>query len=806
MLYADKRAMSQWSENANVIDSDRTDSEETHADGWVVGITFLTLTAWYHFPTIGSAQFVVSTVLCSVACAWAVARCRTRLARRAVSRIACSSLVFGVAALGVLGLFRGLAGNAVYSGEAERTGWWQALRTLADPALLAVHVRAILYYRVFVHFCLLGLLLALVHELSRFRPPEPVPAHEQPSFSQTAAALTGISDHGSRWGSRDVGLCALYVPIAIVFTWPSLIRLTTHVMGGGFDTWHYVWNLWWFRQAVVELHVDPFHAPDIFWPTGTTLRCHTFHPLNGALSILLRCAFSLTTTYNLILLFVLIASGVAGYVLLRWLTGSGAAAFLGGLIFMLSPFHMSHEAWHMHLASMEWIPLFVLFFVRMCADGKVRNAIAAAVCFAACALSCNYYAFYCVLFGIVFVAAIVVGQARPAAVIPEPVCALRDRVRQVLSPGARALTLTVVGVLGSVTAFHWPRPLVIGLVAALAIRTAQLGLRLIPAAQKRCLVLFTIVVFLLLSPIVIPMVGIMVRGDVQGGWYAESGSADPTSFVIPGHSPGLRRFVKHRPWEIGYESWNYLGLLPLLVAGYGVWRRVPGARFWAGTGAVFLALALGPRLQVWGHKVPILQMPYSFLGTFFPFITYSGMPVRMVGMATFCLSIAVALAAASRWRGRSGWRPMVLAILVLFEYYLGPFPTERVTVPSFYHRLARASRDLLILDTQFGKSMFLQSVHGHRLVGGYVARPSREATEFIKARPILRFLLEPWIERYPIPVPPATSRSTLTELGVDYVINANLIKRRFLEGTLGFEPIEVDGDVCLYGVGRRAAP
>ena len=145
---------------------------------------------------------------------------------------------------------------------------------------------------------------------------------------------------------------------------------------------------------------------------------------------------------------------------------------------------------------------------------------------------------------------------------------------------------------------------------------------------------------------------------------------------------------------------------------------------------------------------------------------------------------------------------MVLAALVLFEYYPGPFPTERVTIPSFYQRLASEPRDLLILDTQFGKSMFLQSVHGHRLVGGYVARPSRAATEFIEARPILRFLLHPWLERYDIPVPSAASRATLTELGVDYVINADPIKRRFLEGTLDLEPIEVDGDVRLYDLGR----
>lgn len=792
--------MSRWSKDAYVNESDRTDSDGTQADGWGAGLTFLILTSWYHFPTIGSGQFVVSAVLCSAACGWAVARCRTLLDHRTASRIACTCLLFGVAALGVLGLFRGLAGSIVYSGEAEKTGWWQAVRTLADPSLLAVHVRAILYYRVFIHFSLLGILLAALHELSRFRPPAPAP--EQSSFSQTAAATAGVIGHGPRWTARDLGLCTLYVPIAIGFTWPSLARLTTHVMGGGFDTWHYVWNLWWFRRAVVELHVNPFHAPDIFWPTGTTLLCHTFHPLNGAVSILLRGVFGLTTTYNLILLSVLIASGVGGYVLLRWLTNSGAASFLGGLIFMLSPYHMFHEAWHMHLASMEWIPLFVLFFVKMCADGKAWSAIVAALCFAACALSCNYYAFYCVLFGIAFVATIVVRQARPTALIPGFVFDRRDRMQGALSPMGRILTLTAIGVLGSVAAFHWHRQLVIGLIVALAARIAQLSLRLIPAKQKRGFVLFSIATFLLLSPVVVPMVGIMARGDVQGGWYAESGSADPTSFLIPGHSPFLRRLVGARPWEIGHESWNYLGILALFVAAYGVWRRVPGARFWAGTGAMFLAFALGPRLQVWGHKVPILQMPYSFLGTFFPFITYSGMPVRMVGMATFCLSIAVGLVAASRWRGRAGWRAMVLAALVLFEYYPGPFPTERVTVPAFYHQLARASRELLILDTQLGKSMFLQSVHRHRLVGGYVARPSREATKFIKARPILRFLLHPWLGRYDIPVPPADSVSTLTELGVDYVINADPIKQRFLEETLGLEPTEVDGDVRLYDVGR----
>src|SRR5205814_313374 len=103
-----------------------------------------------------------------------------------------------------------------------------------------------------------------------------------------------------------------------------------------------LWDLWWFRHAVVHLHQSPFHCAFLFHPVGANLWLHTLAPVHGAIGILLQTAVSLTAAQNLLVLANLAASGLAARALARRLGLTEAGALLAGAIFAFAPPLFAH--------------------------------------------------------------------------------------------------------------------------------------------------------------------------------------------------------------------------------------------------------------------------------------------------------------------------------------------------------------------------------------------------------------------------------------------------------------------------------
>ena len=102
-----------------------------------------------------------------------------------------------------------------------------------------------------------------------------------------------------------------------------------------------------------------------------------------------------------------------GCFLLAWhLSRSYAGSLFAGAAFTFSHFHFAHAVGHMQLVSLQWIPFFVLAFLRLLESGGVTRGLVAAVCLFLVALCDFYYTFYCVLIGAaVFVREAVVRRA-----------------------------------------------------------------------------------------------------------------------------------------------------------------------------------------------------------------------------------------------------------------------------------------------------------------------------------------------------------------------------------------------------------
>jgi hypothetical protein len=196
----------------------------------------------------------------------------------------------------------------------------------------------------------------------------------------------------------------------------------------------------------------------------------------------------------------------------------------------------------------------------------------------------------------------------------------------------------------------------------------------------------------------------------------------------------------------------YLGWLLLLIAGGTViFAWSPKLRDWLVMACVFLVLALGPTLQIGGHRSFVGLMPYRWLFDIVPYLNLSRSPVRFIVLAQFCLAviaghgIAVWLQALSRrlgivWmRVGTGVVGAGITVLLLFEYTGGRIPLTEMTVPPVYQQVADDPAINVICNMPIADQlqignwyMYWQTFSGGKVVNGYLTRPSPGARRLLQ--------------------------------------------------------------------------
>ena len=73
----------------------------------------------------------------------------------------------------------------------------------------------------------------------------------------------------------------VYTLIALAMSWPLPRYLSTHIPYGGGDDYQFMWNMWWFRQALPS-GTNPFSTPLLYYPYGAPLVFSTLVPLGSA--------------------------------------------------------------------------------------------------------------------------------------------------------------------------------------------------------------------------------------------------------------------------------------------------------------------------------------------------------------------------------------------------------------------------------------------------------------------------------------------------------------------------------------------
>ncbi len=511
----------------------------------------------------------------------------------------------------------------------------------------------------------------------------------------------------------------LYTVLSLILTYPLVTHFSTHVLGTdiwAFDEYTFIWNMWWFKYSLLDLHSSPLFSNHIFYPLGISLVPYTYNLFNALMSLPLQPFLTLSVISNLMNLFAFTMSGYGTYLLLRYLLQDHergqkedslrlhCAAFVAGLVYSFTSYHFVYAALgHHNMVTIEWIPFYTLFVIKTVREARWRNALMGGV-FATLTLLSEPFlgVFLATLTLVVFIFA---GR------------------RSIFS----ASSLKRFGVLllvTAITSFPLGYPLLKELLSA---DYAMSGW----GHSERLLVdLFGFFTPTALHPI------------LGGDWSQE----------LTMVREGTARFT-----DVNTVFLGWIVIILAIFASVRYWNRV---KAWT-VGAVASAiLAMGPLLHINGRSSfdldgLLVHVPLPFiLLHYIPVVKANRVPNRFSCVLMLCLAVLVGFAAhAVVRRVKRGALQLgvtaLLGVLVTFEHLSTPMPLTCATVPDWYYTLASEPGDFAILEFPLGwrnsfgvfgvertQAQYYQSIHHKRLPSGNISRNPPFKFDYFRGLPI----------------------------------------------------------------------
>ena len=490
--------------------------------------------------------------------------------------------------------------------------------------------------------------------------------------------------------SRELGLVsAIYLLLTAVLTYPTVLRLGSHIPGYG-DAPYAVWDLWAFSRAITAPHGHWWATTDLLFHPLPDAPIIWASPANALLSLPLVVTLGPAVAYNVLFLGSFVLSGLFCYLLVRHLTRDRLASLAAGVIFSFSAYHYAHgREGHLHLFCMQWLPLCLLSLLRLWERPSLPRALHLAVAMTLIVANSPYYSLY-------FLA-------------PMLACFF---VYELWKDRARLLE----------------RRFLTGLFLALAVSAAS--------------------AFVVYGRLFFPDEG-TAEALLSAAMDTEMYSADLLAYLVPSPTHPLFGalvapiYANFTAGVNTVEMTVYVGFVALLLAAWGV--RARGKRavaFWVLLALVGFVLSLGPVLHVNG--VSVITMPYALLTRLPVFWT-----VRVPSRACVALLLSVSVLASyglsnllERMRGRERGKIVVGAAIVLAisceSLYALPFPTSSTALPTFYRQLETDHERGARFELPTGRGndwstawhMLYQTSHGEELATGYAARVPESVLEF----------------------------------------------------------------------------
>jgi hypothetical protein len=562
-----------------------------------------------------------------------------------------------------------------------------------------------------------------------------------------------------RISSRHSAVLGLYTLLSLVLTWPLVGRLTTHVPGiaqWAFDESTFLWNIWYFKAAVVDRLASPLHTELIWYPLGIDLVLYTYNFYHALVAQPLMMATNLLLASNLALLSSTILSGYGTFLLVSYLLTSDRRtgdqpqsatipALIAGLVYAFASNRTIYAALgHYDMVTTQWIPFYALMLLRsldltLAPTRRRKAALLAGLFFALTGLAEMISALFLAIFTLIVIVVWATGRRT------------ETRTGGSLSSGLRSL-FTALSLTG-------------------------------------------VVAFLLWSPVLIPILRQFLTDDFSlKGW----GEAIPLSTDLLGwFTPTvlhplwggdlvaeLRRVQELALAEngTGFRDVNtvFLGWVCLALALVGVIRYRRRVALWTWTSVLFGLFTLGPFLQINGRYrfdldgvEATFPLPYALLH-YLPIIKANRAPNRnsvllMLGLAVLagygCYWLWQKLATSgqrttgavtrARVSNFQGLMSIALAALILFEHLALPLPLSDARIPAVYNEIAADPRPVSVLQAPLGWRnsfgvfgpeqtllQYYQTAHGKPMLGGNISRAPDFKLEYFQRIPYFQALTE----------------------------------------------------------------
>ncbi len=576
-------------------------------------------------------------------------------------------------------------------------------------------------------------------------------------------------------------ILALFTGLALALSWPVILHLGSRVPGTAtwaFDESTFLWNHWYLKHSLLDLHNSPLHTELTWYPLGMDLILYTFNFFNALLGLPLQLAGNLPLAANVTQLLATVLSGFGAYLLAlhvlrrtfsaqRTSASLRLAAFLAGVIYAFGANRAVYLALgHYNFATTQWLPFYALYLLRTLDRPGWRNGALAGLFFALAALAETTFASFLALFSLIIVG---VWLAEPLA----------HGTRQARWRGLGGVALAAL-----VAAVLW-------------------------------------------APVLAPTVREFVAGDYALTGWGESLklSADLKGLVTPTELNPLfaaataadgatgqaaRWEAALRAVEEGKGTFSdintvFLGWITLALAGLGAVLGRRRLRAWLWTALVFGVLSLGPLLQIGGRYLfsfdglltsgVSVPLPFILLH-YIPFVSANRAPNRNSLILMLALAVLAAYAVAwllgggSKKPGKPGdgetrkdgkalvyLSACLLAALIILEHLAVPLPTTDATIPAVYRQIAAEPGQFAVIQLPLGwrdsfgvlgseqtNLQYFQTATGKPIIGGNTSRAPAFKMAYFARIPLFRALTDLEMYRAPSPETDAAARAQTGQL------------------------------------------
>ena len=479
--------------------------------------------------------------------------------------------------------------------------------------------------------------------------------------------------------------------LTLVVTFPTIVyvfRTDVFWLPTGTSTDAYI-KLWdmWYGGQMLAGKADRFYTELMFYPNGVSL---TYHPLMIPQVIVvsvLKSIMPVSNAFSLSYLMIVFTTALSAYVYLLYLVEEKWIALFGAVMFGFSPHVVGHPN-HPDTAFIATLPLALYFFHRGVLEYRSRFIIVSGL-LTGLTTVVIMYAFVCLL-----------------------------------------LTLGLYIFAFAVSRWHrrsyWKMILILMLVVAAS------------GAWR-----------------VFPMISDSNTFDAAVQWHREHEVRnDLISNFVNHNNPILGPVmdaVLQTPEKARISATSYLGLLPMLLIGFGLLYRKSRRQMlpWLALGTVFLILRLGPLLHVNGSTYHDIRLPKYYLNQLLPFAfasfseTDNFMMGALLPLAVLSCFGLVALCRERRMQIRPLFVLLLIAVLV-FEYYV---PIRENVIgddqTAFHDWLAGEDyKDIRLVNVPMGRDNskiynLYQSLSGYPHAEGAISRTPHVAFDYIRGNHLL---------------------------------------------------------------------